>query len=163
MGGSNVFQYALNPIGWIDPFGLANRPNNGQYHVFMEHTVAFKDRYASDKEQFKKANASFIKQLENNPSFNSKMTKKYPELPEWTKNGNMESSPNWGQGKNKSGLTWHHHEDINKLVLVDYNDHNKNQGLYHPNKKGGRGLWGGGPPGRSGKLDGSTGKPKKCT
>ena len=25
MGGTNVFQYALNPIGWIDPFGLASK------------------------------------------------------------------------------------------------------------------------------------------
>ena len=24
MGGTNVFQYAPNPIGWIDPFGLAS-------------------------------------------------------------------------------------------------------------------------------------------
>ena len=27
MGGSNVFQYAPNPIGWIDPWGLAKTPN----------------------------------------------------------------------------------------------------------------------------------------
>ena len=23
----------------------------------------------------------------------------------------MSSSPNWGKGKNKQGLTWHHHAD----------------------------------------------------
>ncbi len=28
MGGSNVFQYAPNPTGWIDPFGLTNKPKN---------------------------------------------------------------------------------------------------------------------------------------
>ena len=28
MGGSNVFQYAPNPTGWIDPFGLAKVPNS---------------------------------------------------------------------------------------------------------------------------------------
>ena len=27
MGGTNVFQYAPNPIGWIDPLGLAKVPN----------------------------------------------------------------------------------------------------------------------------------------
>ncbi|NDQ31342.1 RHS repeat-associated core domain-containing protein, partial [Lactobacillus paracasei] len=27
MGGNNVFQYAPNPIGWIDPFGLAKTTN----------------------------------------------------------------------------------------------------------------------------------------
>ena len=27
LGGNNVFQYAPNPIGWIDPWGLAKTPN----------------------------------------------------------------------------------------------------------------------------------------
>ena len=72
------------------------------------------------------------------------------------------SSPNWGKGKDKAGLTWHHHEDTNKLVLVDFKDHNSNHSLYHPQKKGGRALWGGGRLGRRGKLDGATGKPKNC-
>ena len=27
LGGMNVFQYAPNPIGWIDPFGLATQPS----------------------------------------------------------------------------------------------------------------------------------------
>ena len=32
MGGTNVFQYAPNPIGWIDPFGLWKKhKNNGQF------------------------------------------------------------------------------------------------------------------------------------
>ena len=25
MGGNNVFQYAPNPVGWVDPFGLKNK------------------------------------------------------------------------------------------------------------------------------------------
>ena len=45
---------------------------------------------------------------------------RYPELKEWMKSGDMSSSPNWGKGKNKQGLTWHHHEDTKRLVLVDY-------------------------------------------
>ena len=31
MGGSNVFQYAPNPVGWIDPFGLAKLFETGTY------------------------------------------------------------------------------------------------------------------------------------
>jgi RHS repeat-associated protein len=27
-GGSNLFAYAPNPMGWVDPFGLANTQNN---------------------------------------------------------------------------------------------------------------------------------------
>jgi uncharacterized protein RhaS with RHS repeats len=26
-GGSNLFAYAPNPLGWVDPFGLANKQN----------------------------------------------------------------------------------------------------------------------------------------
>ena len=79
------------------------------------------------------------------------------------RSGDMSSSPNWGKGKNKQGLTWHHHEDTKRLVLVDYNDHRRNHGLYHPQRKGGRSIWGGGRPGRRGKLNGRTGKPLgKC-
>lgn len=29
LGGNNVFQYAPNPIGWVDPFGLACKAPNG--------------------------------------------------------------------------------------------------------------------------------------
>ena len=79
------------------------------------------------------------------------------------RSGAMSSSPNWGKGKNKQGLTWHHHEDTKRLVLVDYNDHRRNYGLYHQQRKGGRSIWGGGRPGRRGKLNGRTGKPLgKC-
>ena len=162
LGGSNTFAYAPNPIGWIDPLGLANRENNGKYKAFTEYTVPEKFRYCSDKVQFSLANQSFINQLDTNPNFRKKMYSKYPELIEWRKTGDMTSSPNWGKGKDKAGLTWHHHEDTNKLVLVDFKDHNSNHSLYHPQKKGGRALWGGGRLGRRGKLDGATGKPKNC-
>jgi RHS repeat-associated protein len=27
-GGSNLFAYTPNPLTWVDPFGLANKPNN---------------------------------------------------------------------------------------------------------------------------------------
>ena len=32
LGGMNVFQYAPNPIGWIDPFGLARLWGKGKEH-----------------------------------------------------------------------------------------------------------------------------------
>ena len=33
LGGNNVFQYAPNPIGWIDPWGLVHEKTKG-YHVY---------------------------------------------------------------------------------------------------------------------------------
>ena len=149
LGGNNVFQYAPNPIGWIDPFGLANRPNNGKYKSFTEHTVPANQKYASDSVQFRDANKSFRNQLDTNSSFRNKMYKKYPSLENWT-----------DMGKRPPDLTWHHHEDVGKLKLVDRMDHRKNHSLYHPTGKGGRDIWGGGKPGRDGKLDPSTGKPR---
>lgn len=46
------------------------------------------------------------------------MLNRYPELKEWMKSGDMSSSPDWGKGKNKQGLTWHHHEDTKRLVRL---------------------------------------------
>ena len=149
MGGNNVFQYAPNPIGWIDPWGLANRPNNGKYKSYVTHTVPINDQYSSDSIQFRQANKALRAQLDNNQSFAQKMYKKYPKLETWT-----------DMGKSPPGLTWHHHEDVRKLVLVDRKDHKANHGLYHPTGQGGRDIWGGGKPGREGKLDGKTGKLK---
>ena len=149
LGGVNVFAYAPNPIHWIDPWGLANRPNNGKYKSYVTHTVPINDQYSSDSIQFRQANKALRAQLDNNQSFAQKMYKKYPKLETWT-----------DMGKSPPGLTWHHHEDVRKLVLVDRKDHKANHGLYHPTGQGGRDIWGGGKPGREGKLDGKTGKLK---
>lgn len=78
-------------------------------------------------------------------------------MAEWYKKPGSSSPP---------GFTWHHHEDVNRLVLVDRGDHSSNHKLYHPTGVGGRDIWGGGEPGRTGKLNGLTGKVlevvKKC-
>lgn len=95
-----------------------------------------------------------ISRMETDSAFRRDMFGCYPQLSDWIKDGDMSRSP--------SGLTWHHHEDLNTLVLVDRVDHRANHSLYHPTGKGGRDIWGGGKPGRQGKLDGATGKPKTC-
>ncbi|EAP6606160.1 TPA: HNH endonuclease, partial [Salmonella enterica subsp. enterica serovar Infantis] len=106
----------------------------------------------SDGVQFNRANTDFINRMNSDPSFRRDMLGRHPALGDWLKNPNKASSP--------PGLTWHHHEDVNRLVLVDRIDHADNQGLYHPTGKGGRDMWGGGELGRRGKLDGVTGKPR---
>jgi hypothetical protein len=58
------------------------------------------------------------------------MLRRNPKLGEWMKTGDMSRSP--------TGLTWHHHENVGRLVLVDRVDHARNFGLYHPTGKGGR-------------------------
>ncbi|WP_197094770.1 RHS repeat-associated core domain-containing protein [Erwinia sorbitola] len=149
-GGINLYSYAPNPLTWIDPLGLANRPNNGIYKIFFEHTVNASNRYSSDAVQFKRANDALIKRLNTDAAFRRDMFNRHPELSNWMKNGSKSSSP--------AGFTWHHHEDLDRLVLVDRLDHKSNHALYHPTGNGGRDIWGGGDPGRKGKLDGATGK-----
>ena len=153
-GGLNLYSYGPNPVGWLDPLGWATRPNNGKYKIFFDHSISPDNRYASDAVQFRQANKEFIKQLNSDPSFKKTMHARYPGLGDWIKNGDMGSSPS-------KMLTWHHHEKVNRLVLVDYRDHRKNHGLYHPTGKGGRDIWGGGPAGRHGQLNGKTGA-KRC-
>ncbi|HHR3880201.1 TPA: RHS repeat-associated core domain-containing protein, partial [Salmonella enterica] len=151
-GGINLYAYAPNPLSWIDPLGLANRPNNGKYNIFHDYSLDPKYKYSSDGVQFNRANTDFINRMNSDPSFRRDMLGRHPALGDWLKNPNKASSP--------PGLTWHHHEDVNRLVLVDRIDHADNQGLYHPTGKGGRDMWGGGELGPRGKLDGVTGKPR---
>lgn len=54
------------------------------------------------------------------------MLRHHPELSDWKKNGRKSSS--------LSGFTWHHHEDTNRLVLVDRLGHKYNHALYHPTR-----------------------------
>jgi RHS repeat-associated protein len=148
-GGHNLFQYAPNPVGWVDPLGLETRPNNGKYNISHDHTVPAANRYSSDAVQFRGANKEFISKMNSDPAFRKDMLRRNPSLAEWMKTGNHSGSP--------AGHTWHHHEQTNRLVLVSRSDHASNHGLYHPTGKGGRDMWGGGKPGRTGKLNGATG------
>ncbi|KAA8999056.1 type IV secretion protein Rhs [Affinibrenneria salicis] len=152
-GGLNLYQYAPNALGWVDPLGLASRQNNGEYNIFHDYSLDPKYRYSSDSVQFNRANIDFINKMNSDLSFRRDMLGRHPALGDWLKNPNKASSP--------PGLTWHHHEDVNRLVLVDRIDHADNHGLYHPTGKGGRDMWGGGELGRRGKLDGVTGKPRR--
>jgi hypothetical protein len=102
--------------------------------------------------QFRQANKDLLAKMDMDSAFRKDMLSRYPELDDWMKNGDMSASP--------AGLTWHHHEQPGKLKLVDRLDHANNHGLYHPTGRGGRDMWGGGKPGRTGKLDAATGKPK---
>lgn len=148
-GLTNLYAYVFDSSTQIDPLGLATRYNNGKYNVFFDHIVDVKHQYSSDGVQFNRANKDFIKRMNTDSAFRRDMFRRYPELNTWMKNPNMSGSP--------AGLTWHHHEDTRRLVLVDRADHAKNHGIYHPTGKGGRDIWGGGEDGRKGKLNGTTG------
>lgn len=46
---------------WVDPLGLATRPNNGKYYIFFRHKLDSGLRYSSDAVQFNDTNKAFIK------------------------------------------------------------------------------------------------------
>ena len=68
-GGWNLYQYAPNPLGWIDPLGLSTRPNNGNYNIFHDYSLDPKYRYSSDGVQFNRANTDFINKMNSDLSF----------------------------------------------------------------------------------------------
>ncbi len=129
--------------------GLATRANNGKYHIFFDFILDDKNIFSSDSVQFNRANKKLFEELNSDLSFRRDMLKRYPELSSWKVDS-----------KSPPGLTWHHHEDLGRLSLVDRTDHSSNHALYHPTGKGGRDIWGGGEDGRRGKLDGKTGELK---
>jgi len=150
-----VYGYVYNTLTQIDPLGLATRPNNGRYNIFDEFNLDPNNIFSSDSVQFRQANRSFINRMNTDVAFRRDMLGRYPELKEWLEapglSRRMSNSP--------AGLTWHHHEDIGRLTLVDRLDHRDNHALYHPNNgAGGRDIWGGGRSGREGLLDGLTGQ-----
>ncbi len=153
VGGFNLYQYAPSAIGWIDPFGWMGTRIDNVYHSFDSFAVPSDLRYSSDGVQFNRANQNFIGKMNTDASFRRDMLGRYPELDTWMKKPNMAGSP--------AGLTWHHHEDVGVLKLVDRADHASKHGIYHPTGKGGRDIWGGGKDGRKGKLNGKTGQPLK--
>ena len=41
LGGFNVFQYAPNPIGWVDPWGLCGNKSANQRKIDVKEKIIF--------------------------------------------------------------------------------------------------------------------------
>ena len=142
-GGWNLYQYAPNPLGWIDPYGLYKGEGDrglGKYHVFHEHTLDPSEYGLSDPEHFRRGNQSVYERMQREPAFKQEMQTKYPGVVEHvqpSKTGRFKSTP-------LPGMTWHHGDSPGSLKLVDYNDHRTYHKIYHPDGSGGRKKWGGG-------------------
>ncbi|GFI24837.1 tRNA nuclease WapA [Lachnospiraceae bacterium] len=143
----------LPPVDNDNHHGTRKR-ENGQYHVFYTHHLDPTKRFSSDSVQFRDANKALQKELQENYAFRKKMFTRYPGLIEWSKRGDM------GVRLKEAGLVWHHDPNSFRdngtfdLQLCDWNDHNSNPNIYNDeNGHGGRNNWGGGIPGRDGKLD----------
>ncbi|EAM3410041.1 RHS domain-containing protein [Salmonella enterica] len=144
-GGINLYQYAPNPISWIDPLGLASTNNPGVYDVYGEARLPSDMYRMSDGKHFQEANRQLYYQMKNDPQFKATLEGKYPGIFEKVSPGKRGAFPR----KAPTGIgwetTWHHHERVGGLLqLVDGPDHNSRHLDYHPKGYGGRKTWGGG-------------------
>ncbi|NIF24403.1 hypothetical protein F3J40_22785 [Pantoea sp. Acro-835] len=143
LGGFNLYQYAPNPNGWIDPLELYKGEGQrglGKYHVFHEHTLDPSEYTMTDKEHFSRANESVYKRLQTDAEFKREIQTKYPGVVDHVqpmRNGNF-------RGSSPKGMTWHHGDSPGSLQLADFNDHKSYHKIYHPDGTGGRNKWGGG-------------------
>jgi uncharacterized protein RhaS with RHS repeats len=142
-GGSNLYQFAPNTDGWVDPWGWyagEGERGLGKYHVFHEHTLNPSEHTMSDAEHFRRANQSVYGRIQTDAAFRREMNTKYPAVAahvQPSSNGVFQSSP-------PKGLTWHHGNRPGSLQLVDRFDHKAFFKIYHPDGTGGRNKWGGG-------------------
>ncbi|EBG5297226.1 hypothetical protein FI178_20145 [Salmonella enterica subsp. enterica] len=143
LGGLNLYQYAPNPLTWIDPPGLYNGEGErdlGKYHVFHEHTLNPSEYNLSDREHFRRGNQSIYERMKVDPAFRREMQTKYPGVVEHV----QPNAKDKFKGDAPPGMTWHHENKSGVLSLVDYGDHKTYHKVYHPDGSGGRKKWGGG-------------------
>lgn len=96
-------------------------------------TTLLESKYlSSDSEQFTFCNKDLFDKAMKDPKLKSKFTEEDLEL--------------FKEGKKLSNYTWHHHQDIGKMQLVDYFEH---EAAKHT---GGRAYWSVGNNVRNGKI-----------
>ncbi|KVQ38128.1 hypothetical protein WK03_32020 [Burkholderia cepacia] len=140
-GGRNLYQYAPNPISWIDPWGWASTNNPGVYDVYSEARIPREMYRMSDGKHFQEANRQLYYQMKNDPELKASLESKYPGIYEEVSPGKRGAFPR----EAPTGTSWHHHERVGGLLqLVDSGDHNSRHLDYHPKGYGGRKTWGGG-------------------
>ena len=143
LGGWNLYQYAPNPLGWIDPLGLYKGEGErglGKYHVFHEHALDPSEYDLKDSEHFRRGNQSVYERLQKDSVFKQEMQTKYPGVVEHVQPNSRGNFSKYSP----PDMTWHHENQPGVLSLVDYNDHKSYHKIYHPDGSGGRHKWGGG-------------------
>ncbi|WPH23685.1 RHS repeat-associated core domain-containing protein (plasmid) [Variovorax paradoxus] len=146
-GGANLHRYVSNPVGWIDPLGLAGkkrvvtgndasgRPlSSPHYSVWTQREIPCAIRKGSREDHFRDANQNLHEQIQDNPALGAALG---PEVINHVKPGargaySTESPPS---------LTWHHSaQDPTLLELVPRPQHRAPgpvQDSLHPSQQGG--------------------------
>ena len=107
LGGSNVFAYAPNPTGWIDPFGLSTTPcssASGQLQTLRGKSVAYAEKLLAKAgfTRTKISNSAAKNQTWNHPDGSEVRVHPY---------GNESPTMRNGQQTPKSGVNAHVHKE----------------------------------------------------
>lgn len=159
LGGLNPYGYVHNPVGWVDPFGLAGGKGNkgepdksGRPLKSPSYSVAFETKIdgkfypgRSDKVHFQEANKNLHEAMKADPVFAKKIEDMYPGITQGVQPGPRGAYP---RRSPLSELTWHHEANQPGVMqLVPIKQHQAPgivQDSLHPGGKGGMSNWGGG-------------------
>ena len=108
----------------VDLFGKKIEGVFPKFDAIFTTTLPADKLIATDKVQFDYCNAQLKKEISSNPSLKNKFSKR--QLDQISK------------GKNPSGFTWNHNEELGKMELVDTIKHDLAK------HTGGKALWSGG-------------------
>ncbi|WP_141103687.1 RHS repeat-associated core domain-containing protein [Cobetia sp. QF-1] len=140
MGGENLYQYAPNPTGWVDPLGLSkcDCPRANAYSTAYEmklETTSYPG--VSRGRHFQEANESLLRDIEAYSNFSRNMQDLGVNI-ERTPTGLAPRRP-------PSNWTWHHELNEGVMRLVPRAQHtpgSKYWKVLHPEGYGGYSKWG---------------------
>lgn len=140
LGGPNVYQYARNPVQWIDPLGLTGADASGRplsstaYSVWARIKLPCNQLSKGRRDHFRYANEQLNGMIQDNPGLGDALGKAVTDhVSPGARGGYSVTSP--------PGLTWHHSaQDPEYVELIPRAQHQSPgavQGTLHPNGGGG--------------------------
>ncbi|WP_186367399.1 RHS repeat-associated core domain-containing protein [Yersinia aldovae] len=140
LGGNNPYGYVHNPLGWVDPLGLAGTDASGRplsspnYSVWHQAEIPVDIQSGTRAQHFRNANQQLYEAIQRNPDLGQSLP---PEVV-----AHVQPKPRGGfSDKSPPSQTWHHNaQDPTKIELVPRPQHKALgpvQASLHPNQGGG--------------------------
>lgn len=114
-GGNNLYQYAPNPSGWVDPLGLtgmdaSGRPLSSPNYSVWDTVELPSSQFPNDRPaHFKYANEQLYNKISADPALKGMLP---PELVDHVTPG----SRGGFSDRSPPGMSWHHNEQIPKIL-----------------------------------------------
>jgi RHS repeat-associated protein len=140
MGGTNLYQYAPNPVSWIDPWGWSGTDGSGR--PLSSSTYSVWTQYEIPQDQFGKSRRSHSQwsneQLHNQIQIDPALGR---ALGQDVVDHVMPGARGKYSGESPPGMSWHHKaQDPTKIELIPRAQHQSPgpvQGSLHPSQEGG--------------------------